>query len=195
MHIEPEEANQSTSNERTNDRKVHLPRCVEERNDHVADPGEGHCSARESIEAVGKIHTVTRCDDGDHGDGDPQDWCDRHLTNKGHDERGEGEVLLQIDGRDNRHAGLPEQLLSRRDAITRTRIQPVIKRAKEGNPEECEKDGVGGGVDCIKQQGKGDHDRRKQEPAHGRCPLFDDVPLRAKLTSYALTKSRVLQET
>ena len=113
MHVEPEEANQRARDQCADDRKVHLPWRVQECDDHVADPGEGHRSTREAIKAIGKVHAIARRDDGDHGDGDPHDWCDRHLTDKGHDKRVEGEVLLQIDCRDDCHPGLPEQLLSR----------------------------------------------------------------------------------
>ena len=103
-------------------------------------------------------------------------------------------MLLQVNSGNNRHPRLPEQLLSRRDAVTSARIQPVIKCAEQGDPEERKQDGVGGGVDYVKEEGECNHDSCEQEPAHRRCPLFDDVPLRAKLSAYALTESCVLQE-
>ena len=94
MHVEPEEANQRARNERADDRKIHLPWRVEECDDHVADPGEGHRPTREAVEAIGEVDAVARRDDGDYSHGDPQDWRDWHLPNKGHNKGVEGEVLL-----------------------------------------------------------------------------------------------------
>ena len=82
MDVEPEEADERSGDERADDGNVQLPWRIQECDHHVADPGEDHRSARESIKSVGEINAVTRSDDCHYGDGDPQDRRDRHLTNE-----------------------------------------------------------------------------------------------------------------
>ena len=71
MHVEPEEANESTGNQCADDRKIHLPWCIQQCNDHVADPGKCHRSTREAIEAIGQVDPVARRNNRDDCNGDP----------------------------------------------------------------------------------------------------------------------------
>ena len=71
MDVEPEEANKCAGDQRADDGNVQLPWGIQECDHHVADPGEDHRPAREAIEPIGEIDSVTRSDDCHHSDGDP----------------------------------------------------------------------------------------------------------------------------
>ena len=131
MDVEPEESDQRARNKCTKDGNIQLAWRIQERDHHVADPGEDHGAARESIEAVGQVHAVARGDDRNDRHRDPECGSNWDLAHKGYDERGKGKVLLDIDRGDDRDANLPEKLLSSGDPDPSSCIKPVIERTNK----------------------------------------------------------------
>ena len=145
-------------------------RDVEQRDDQERDEREDERPAREAVETVRDVDAVAGGHDRERGEEDVDDRVDGDVADERDADAGDLVRALDLEGGDQGHHGLPEQLLAGADPLARPGVEVVVRGAQQAHQREGRQRGDDAALDRpAEQEVDGEDHEDDQEAAHRRA--------------------------
>ena len=140
VDVEPEEPHQRADDERAEDGQVGLRQLHaldrDQADQQVGDEAEDQDAAGQAVEPIGQVHRVAGADDDEGDEADEQDRRDLELAEERDVDAGQVEVALDVEGGEDGHDRLPDQLPAPAHADPGAHVHEVVDRAEDADADE-----------------------------------------------------------